>query len=316
MQAATEYIKIKPRKKKRKWRETGFLVSVWIYPIALFALLYVAVNIGSIMMAFQTFNTTTQQFEWTTGSEIVANFRLFIDNIRNSPDLAYVFRNSIIIYAVTMLISMPVNICVSYFLFKKIYGHEIFKILLFLPSLISSIVWVFLFRYLVEFAVPAVFGENIHLLSNSNANVSFWTMLFFSTWIGFAGGMLIYLGSMSRISESLIEAGKIDGLTTLQELRYVALPLIYPLLSVMIITSVPGFFTNSLHIFAFYDDQAPREMYTLGYYLFIRVIGSDVRGFEMYPYAAAGGLLITLIVAPLTFFVKWLVERFDPEATY
>jgi len=49
----------------------------------------------------------------------------------------------------------------------------------------------------------------------------------------------------------------------------------------------------------------------MGYFLFTRVIG-DNSSVASYPYAAALGLLITVIATPLTFLLKYLLERFGP----
>lgn len=300
---------------KRKWNERVFLISVWIIPLIEFLVLYVYINLNSILLAFKSVSSDEFEYAWAG----FQNFKNFINTVFNDPTLDYVFVNSFIIYVVNLFVSTPLSIMLSFFLYKKIYGAEAFKIILFLPQIIASVVWIMLFRYLFDYGVPSLMakaGADPIVLLDKDATIGFWMMLIYNTWIGLGGGMLIYIGTMSRVPESLIEAGKLDGMSVMQELVYIILPLVYPLLSVGLVTSVPSLFTNQLYIFAFFRETAGPRLYTLGYYLFIQIIGSSTASVAKYPFAAAGGILITLVVAPLTFGMRWLVNKFDPEVSF
>ncbi len=300
-----------------KTRERIFLCCVWILPIFLFFLLYVYVNFNTILLSFKTMHSEEDLSDYSWAG--FANFKSFIDDVFNDPQLKYCLGNSMIIFGVTILFNLPLHVLVSYFLYKKVFGANIFKILLFLPNIISITVWVMMFRYFAEYAIPYLFEmvglESVQVLDKSTV-IGFWTMIFFHSWMGFAGGMLIFLGSMSRVPKSLSEAAQLDGIGIMQELWYIFIPLIYPVLTVTIITAVPGIFTNSLHTYTFFAETAGIRLYTFGYYLYIQIIGKTTASVTQYSYASAGGLLITLFVAPLTMFVRWLLNKFDPEVSY
>ena len=70
-------------------------------------------------------------------------------------------------------------------------------------------------------------------------------------------------------------------------------------------------FLNQANLFGFFAESARTESYTLGYYLFTLVLGSA--SYSQYPYASAAGITLTLVAAPLTFFVKWALEKFGPK---
>ena len=206
-----------------KLKERGFLLSVWIVPIILFAVLYVYVNFNSILLAFKHVYDDNYSFVWVG----FQNFKDFAVDIFNDPRLTYCFGNSMIIFAFTVFINLPLHVLVSYFLYKKIYGANIFKVLLFLPSIISITVWIMMFRYFFDYGVPVIFEslglESVFLLNKDTAE-GFYMMIAFSTWYSFAGGMLVFLGSMSRIPNSLIEAAHLDGIGIMQELIYIFVP--------------------------------------------------------------------------------------------
>ena len=90
------------------------------------------------------------------------------------------------------------------------------------------------------------------------------------------------------------------------------LPSIFPTISTFLITGVAGIFINQAGLFDFYGDGAQPISYTIGYYLFVKVVGGS-GGTAEYPYAAAAGLAMTFVAAPLTLLVKYLLEKYGPS---
>lgn len=300
---------------KRKWGEYGFLVSVWVIPVVLFFVLYVYINFNSIMLSFKSVSNDDFEYTWTG----LDNFKTFWSMVLSDPSLKFAVGNGGLIYAVNLLLNTPLQILVAFFIYKKVYGTEFFKIIMFLPQIIASVVWIMLFRYFCDYGMPEVMkalGMEPVFLLDKDAAIGFNMMLFYSSWISLGSAMLVYVGTMSRIPDSVIEAGKLDGMTMMGEFVYTVIPLIFPILSVSLVTTVPSIFTNQLYIHAFFKDSAGPRLYTIGYWLFIQVIGTKMAHVSQYPVAAAGGLMITLIAAPLTFGMRWLVNKLDPEVSY
>ena len=120
---------------------------------------------------------------------------------------------------------------------------------------------------------------------------------------------------MNQVPDDIFESGRIDGIQEgLQELFYLALPMIFPTLSTFLITGFSGFLMATGPLVAFFMLNAPQKAYTMGYYYYVQVAGSSSQ--VSYPYLAAGGLLMTLVTAPLTFLLKWFLEKFGPNAEY
>ena len=91
--------------------------------------------------------------------------------------------------------------------------------------------------------------------------------------------------------------------------------MIFPTITVFLVTGVGDFFTANACAYTFYAENAPYNVYTLGYYLFIKVIGANA-SLADYPYAAAAGLCLTLVAAPITLLVKYLLEKYGPDPEY
>ena len=122
----------------------------------------------------------------------------------------------------------------------------------------------------------------------------------------------MYPKAMKQISEEGLESGSSDGIEIgLQELSDMVLPQIFPTISTFLITGFSAILTATGPLVAFFMLNAPQSAFTMGYYYYVEVAGSQSQ--VTYPYLAAGGLLMTIIVAPLTFLLKWALERFGPS---
>ena len=154
-----------------------------------------------------------------------------------------------------------------------------------------------------------VTGEQVKGLI-SDEKKRFGTLLFYMIWAGFGSQLLMYEGAMEDIPTSVVEAAKLDGATPMQEFFHITLPMIWPTLVTFLTVSVAGFFTNQMNLYSFYGDYAPNAMTNFGYFMFRETYAV---GASRYPYVASLGLFMTLIAAPLTFGVKFLLEKFGPK---
>ena len=100
-----------------------------------------------------------------------------------------------------------------------------------------------------------------------------------------------------------------DGATGLKEFFHITLPSVYPTITTFIVVGVAGIFTNQFHLYSFYRGGAPNELWNLGYYLYAETQKvTAANSMAEYPLLSAIGLLITVVVIPLTFIVKGLME--------
>ncbi len=293
----------------QKMHDVIFMSSMLALPIVIFLIFYVYVHLDSFLLGFKEYDIASDAY-------IFVGFKNFIDfykSIFNDADMGRYFINSFINYGVGLL-GMPLSILVSNHIYKKFPGAKTFRILLFLPSIIPSMVWILMFRYFVERVLPVFPTGETYL---TNPDTTFWTLLLYDFWIGFAGGMVLYTGAMSRIPPDLVEYGELDGLKGIKEFWHLTVPLIFPTITVFLVTGVAGIFTNQLRLYGFFGNGAPTQAQTLGYYFFASLfeVGSTPsKGF--FPTAAASGLSFTIVVAPITLLVRYLLEKFGPSAEY
>lgn len=303
------HIKPKPSKKRNKRLSDGvFVYLMLLFPLVQFGVFYIGVNINSIMMAFQSYSPATHVYTFVG----LANFKTIWNTFLSDVLFRYCLKNSLLGFVWIQLLS-PVVLFFTFFIYKKFFGYKFFKIVLFLPTIISTIITVTVYKYFVEVAVPAIwkatFGVTIGGLLSTPAT-SFGAVMFYYMWLSFGTLMLMYLGCMNGISDSIIESAKLEGANSMQEFFYITFPMIYPTFSTLFFTSIAGIFTNQLNLYTLWGAEAERKLWTFGYYLYREVsIATDAN----YPYLAALGILMTLVAAPLTFLSKYGLEKIGPK---
>ena len=224
-------------------------------------------------------------------------------------------------YFFNTFLGMPINLAVAYLLYKKIRGAEFFRTVLFIPSLISSMAMVIMFQNFINEGITQLFIDwldyGVYDVPRffTDPKIAFPVMIFYNLWIGVGGGMIIYMSAMSRVPVSVIEYGRLEGISLLREFVSVIFPMIYPTVALFFVTGLPGLFMGSGPLYAFYGDKAQPEMQTLAYYLFTRIVGENA-SYQQYPFASAVGLTTTFVMAPIVFTARKVLNHFDPNVEY
>ncbi len=293
--------------KSKNRREFWFALGIVAVPILWWAWTFVYTTSDSIALAFKTWDYGEAKYVFTGFDTFKRTFsELFSGG--NLVNTALV--NSVLLWLVQLLIAIPIAVIVSFALYKNVYFSGAFKIILFLPQIISSMVWILAFQFILN-------KLGLGSLLKADSNVSKYTLLFYSLWLGFAGNMVMYTGAMSRVPPSLVEAGHLDGMTDLKEFWYIVIPLIFPTLSVILITCVMSIFTITIPAFSFFGYkeltyESSNHLYTFGLYTFMKGLGDK----DNIPVISALSMITCIIAAPVTLGVKSLLNKIGPTVEY
>lgn len=294
------------KRKKTNWKNVVFCCLVLAFPLIQFAVFYIGVNFNSIVLSLKNYDYDTGTYSFAG----LDNFKLVIHNFKELYVLKKSFVNSVILICCSLFIGMSLSIHFSFFIHKKVFGYKVYKIVLFLPNIVSMIVMVLVFKYFIESALPDILEQITHKSQEgllSNPDTTFGVLIFFSIWVGFGVQMLMFSGAMSGIDESIIEAAQLDGVSFFQELYLIVFPLIFPTIVTFITVGVAAIFTNQMNLYSFYGSKAPNDVSTLGYYFYKETIKATI---GEYPYLAAFGLVMSCFSIPVTIGVRKLLEKF------
>ncbi len=303
---------VKKDLKSKKTQDIIYCLLILLVPMIQFIVFYVGVNVNSFAMIFQKYEVdATGRGHYVLVDSFFENFRKLATQLQFEKVLQPAITNSLISFAAITLVGVTLSLIFSLYIFKKLPGAGIFKVLLFAPSILSAVVTVTMFRSFVDIVIPKVFnmgGGEMGLLSNPDTKLG--TIIFYNIWIGFGTQILMYSGAMNGIDPSITEAAKLDGANSWVEFFHIILPLIFPTIQTFLVTGVAAIFTNQINLVAFESLNANVKYNTIGYFLFRKA--NAPTQYE-YPIWAAMGALLTLIAAPLTLLTRWLLDKFGPS---
>ncbi len=299
---------MKKLKKRNDSNQLIFYITMLIIPVIMFIILNIVTNIEYILLSFREFNATTQKFDWVGFKHfetVLKQFTLEESVLRSS------LFNSLELWAWGLFVGMPLAILFSYYIARKKVGAGFFQLILFLPSIISSMVLVFLFSFFVDNALPALTftlfkTQMMPLIGNMNTQWS--VIIFYNIWASFGTNVLIFVGAITSISNEIIESANLDGATPIIELIYIVLPLIFSSVSTFIIVGIAGMFVNTAGLYSFFGPGAATQ--TIGYYLYKDVMEGTASRAD-YSYLSAAGLLFSAVIIPVTMLVRWLLGKVE-----
>ena len=301
-------IKVKTKRKIDR-NDLIFIVTLLILPTLQFFIFYIGTNLNSFALAFQRYENGKYV---PNGWE---NFRKVFSDLASSQEVRYALKNSFIVYFVGLLISVPIAIIFAFYIYKKFPFFRTFKVLLYLPQLLSMLTLCLLYRYFADNAIPDAmnkfFGINIVSGFYSNRATQYASYMLAFVLFGAGGTLLLYLGAMSGISQSITEASEIDGAGNLTQLVYIFVPLIFPTIKTFFICGMASLFSNQFNLFYFEGLGANPKYGTIGYY-FYKLI-AERGGRQNYAYVATFGLFLSAMLIPVTLIINKLMDKWQEK---
>ena len=166
-----------------------FYCILLIIPLAQIAIFYFGVNSQSIMMAFQTYSESQNDWAWDAS----ANFKEFALEVQ-SPTFWKMIGSSFIVWLFTQFAGTVLALLFSYYIYKNKPLCKFFKFVLFLPSIIPALLLVLVFRFFMTEAMPAFLHTDKLILDRPET--FFWIVTAFTVWVSFGSQVLVYTGAM------------------------------------------------------------------------------------------------------------------------
>jgi ABC-type sugar transport system permease subunit len=221
---------MKKGKKINKIR-VAFIICCCALPVINWLVFYVYANLSSFVMAFTN----------KDGLLSVDNFIRFFKEFQNPvSDIRIAVKNTFLTFGI-LFVTFPLKVLVSYFIYKKIPGAAIYRILFFLPSIIFSVALSLIFQKIIGvngFVAEAVqsaldLNQPPELLADSRfANT---TVLLHMMWLNFPGDLIIWGGTFARIPEDVLESARIDGVNWWKEFTHITVPLVWPTVALQMV---------------------------------------------------------------------------------
>lgn len=242
------------------------------------------------------------------------NFQFLI----NSGTAWQIIRNTLVLNTL-FIIAAQVSSLTMAMLLNEVYHRYITKAyqsILFFPHFVS---WVLVGFFTYAFLNSDTGYVNAILRSLGQNPVNWYgepqawytILVLLSVWKGLGYFTIIYLAGILGISPEYYEAARIDGANKLQEIRYISLPLIRPLVIINVLLAIGRiFFANFDFIYNVTRDSSLILPTVNVIDTFVYRSLSSLGNFNL---AAAAGFFQAVMGLILVLFANALVRRFDKE---
>lgn len=310
----------------KKKTDALFIYGFLAWPILHFFVFWVCMNFGTFVDSFFEImaDGTTRRF---VGFDNYAEIIRIIFGQKDRGIMNYHgVLNSLTLIPLSLLINLPITILFAYGIFKKVPLYNSFRIILFLPAIISSVVLCLAFRLSLDNSS----GIIIRLIkavglggdgSQANTGIipvggflgnekTMWgTILVFSIWTGVNGNLIYFSSAMARLPESVFESAELDGATQLRQFGSICVPLIWPTITTMSITLVAGVFSWMMPSLLL-TDGAPRST-TIGL-----MISLSVKNDKNNTVISAFGVLVAVFGGAIIMTFRYLMEKLNERVEY
>jgi putative aldouronate transport system permease protein len=130
-------------------------------------------------------------------------------------------------------------------------------------------------------------------------------------WNGVGFGSIIYLAGILGISPELFEAAKIDGANKWQQIRFITLPMLLPLIIILTLLSIGKIFNADFGLFYFLPRNTPMLYSTtdvIDTFVYRSLV--ELGNISM---AAAAGFYQSVVGFVLVILANWMVRRYNEE---
>ena len=232
-------------KKRKKGKQSGFLTKLKTnkellclsLPGAVWFLLFAYLPLFGILVAFKKYRLSGGFFESLIESEFVGfdNFKFLF----SSGDAWIIVRNTILYNAVFIILGVVLPVIVALLLneLRNKGMAKVYQSSMFLPYFLS---WVVVSYCVFAFLNPEKGYFNSVIQQFGGEGVSWYTeksvwpfiIIFMSQWKGIGYNTVVYLASICGINKTYYEAAVIDGATKWQQIKYITLPLLKPVITI------------------------------------------------------------------------------------
>lgn len=226
------------------------VLYLMLVPAVVFFIIFSYIPMPGAYVAFVDFNIKKGIF----ASPFIGlqNFEFLIRN----GDLWNITRNTLLYNLVFLGLGNIIQIVFAIMISE--IGSKVFKrfsqSVILLPHFISFVIVGFfafnLFNYdygFVNNIIVSMGGEKHEFYSDPG--IWKYIIVAFNIWKGTGYGMIVYLATITGISEDIYEAAYIDGATKWKRIRYITLPMLKPTFILLLLFGLGGILRGSFDLF-------------------------------------------------------------------
>ncbi len=319
--AATGNSSKKPTKNLAKKKDLIFVYVGLAWSVLHFLVFWGYVNIGTIVSSFQTEDILGKQ-SFAGWNNYLNIFKTIAGKSETGILTHYAFTNVVWLLFLGVFINAPITLVFSYMIFRNCKGAKIYRVLLYLPAVISPIVLCLAFKGMIDSRTGFIceilrawhLEDSIPASGFLGSEKTAWTsILIFSVWTGISGNLIYFISAMSRVPDSLIESAALDGANDACIFFKIVVPLIWSTITTICVQVIGTTFSWYIPSMSLTGGGPNGTTSTIG--LIIIMNTSSTTG-NMYGYVSALSVLVGVFGTLLVLVFRGIMERFFKEVEY
>lgn len=196
----------------------------------------------TIILSFKDYSTNIYNPSW-----------IGLDNyitLMKSQEFYKVILNTFLFLFIAVPLLATIPLILAIIINQKIRGITIYKLLIYLPVIVSIIVaaiafkWLFAQNGILNYVVSLLGGKAIGWLTDPN--YALFSVIIVTVWKGIGYYMMIYLSALMSAPKDLYEACDVDGANFIQKHLTVSIPHLMP--TIALVTTISSI--SALKVFA------------------------------------------------------------------
>jgi ABC-type sugar transport system permease subunit len=220
----------------------------------------------------------------------------------------------------TLMLAVPVllllSVTIAYLLYQQIPGWRVYRAFIFLPYVLPIIVVGIVFNYI--FTKNGFLNTGLRTIGLGalapdwlgDPKVAIFSVLLVIIWKQLGFGVVLFLARLLAIDRTLFEAARVDGASGFQVFRYIAIPMLIPIIEFYLVWNV---LTELAFVFAYVYSVTGGGPVDASYVLELYVYRVGFRDHLMGAASAAAGVLIFVIFLLIVLQLRFLSTSKETE---
>lgn len=282
-------------KKEKKKKITEKSASMFLFTVPatiLYCIFFIYPIVIGIVYSFTDWNGLSKDFKFVGLSNYIAAFT----NSRFQN--AVKFNIKFTIMAVLLIVGLSLILALIFN--SDIRCKSLFRGIFFFPAVLGMLVVGLIFNEIFYRVVPVI-GKalNIEILSTNilaSKSTAIYGILIVHIWMAVAMATVMLLAGLQSTPEELYEAAELDGANKWQKFRYITMPFLLPVLSVVVILQVKSGLTVYDIIVALTNGGPGGATESLAMLIYNH-------GFKevKFSYAIAEAMILTVVICAVSF---------------
>ncbi len=294
-----------------------FLENMWKHrahvlmslPVVLIMIFFAYVPMAGIVLAFKKFDYTLGI--WKSPWVGLDNFKFLMQSKSTFINMT---RNTLLYYllftAVSTFLNITLAIAIDQCVFKKV--SKAMQSIMIIPAFISyAAVQFVVYAYLNS--STGMINEIFGLTTKWYMEAKYWPVILtiVKIWSGTGYGSILYMSVLSGIDQEQYEAAQIDGATKWQQIKYITLPSLIPMVTIMLLLSVGGIMHSDTGLF--YQVTRNSSMLSSTTQVIDSYVLNSIFKSSNFGFTAATSLFQSVIGTILMVISNLIVRKLEPE---